>query len=235
MSSPAYPYEENIYTLYSNANCPFAQRALRAFYIAQVPHKVVEIDLTNKPDWYHLVNPQLKVPALRTPSGTILIESLILSEFAADQFPDSHLLPSDATERAQLRLFVEIFSSRIIPNIFGSLRGTNAKEIEEKKAALLAGFKELNDELVKQWARIGGDGALWLGDKVSLAEVNTVSFYNLLVAVEHYRGFAVPDTDEFAAFHKWVAAFTKLPAYTEFKVDDDQAINKMKKFVPEAN
>ncbi|KAJ1795694.1 hypothetical protein LPJ56_007307, partial [Coemansia sp. RSA 2599] len=79
--SSEYPYEEAGYTLYSNYACPFAQRALRAFHVAKVPYKLVEIDLQNKPTWYHLVNPQLKVPALRTPSGDLLIESLVISEF----------------------------------------------------------------------------------------------------------------------------------------------------------
>ncbi|KAJ2013317.1 Glutathione S-transferase omega-1, partial [Coemansia sp. S680] len=76
MSATTYPFKENAYTLYSYALCPYAQRAVRAFNIAKVPYVVEEIDLKNKPDWYHLVNPQLKVPALRTPDGTILIESL---------------------------------------------------------------------------------------------------------------------------------------------------------------
>ncbi|KAJ2847524.1 hypothetical protein J3B02_004146, partial [Coemansia erecta] len=199
-----YPYEEGGYTLYSFHGCPFAQRALRALSAAKVPYKLVEIDLQNKPSWYHLVNPQLKVPALRTPSGEILIESLVISEFVADQFPEAQLLPKSAIERAQLRLFVEIFTSRVIPNLYGSLRSATAKEQEDKKANLLAGIKEANDELAKQWERPSGKGGpLWLGDKFSLAEINTASFVNQLAAVKKHRGLVIPQTQEYAAFNKW--------------------------------
>lgn len=31
-------------------------------------------------------------------------------------------------------------------------------------------------------------------------------------ALEHYRGFTVPDTDEFAVYHKWLQATSALPS-----------------------
>ncbi|KAJ1842925.1 hypothetical protein LPJ73_005647 [Coemansia sp. RSA 2703] len=231
-ATTTYPFAENKYTLYSYAGCPFAQRTLRALEVAKVPHEVVEIDLKNKPDWYHLVNPQLKVPALRTPSGDILIESLVTSEFVADEFPESQLVSKDAVERAQLRLFVEIFSSRVIPNIYGTLRAATAEEQEAKKQALLDGIREVSKELERQWERPSGKGGpLWYGDRFSLAEVNTVSFVNQLVAPEHYRGFKVPESDEFNAFHRWFKEASERPEYTKFSQDDQTIINNLQKFV----
>ncbi|KAJ2780627.1 hypothetical protein GGI15_003477 [Coemansia interrupta] len=232
MSAATYPFAENTYTLYSYAGCPFAQRTLRALEVAKVPHEVVEIDLANKPSWYHLVNPQLKVPALRTPSGDILIESLVTSEYVAEEFPDSQLLPSSSVERAQLRLFVEIFSSQIIPNIYGTLRAATAEEQEKKKQALLQGIREVSRELERQWERSSGKGGpLWYGDRFSLAEVDTVSFVNQLVGPEHYRGFKVPDTDEFKAFHRWFNEASKRPEYKKFSQDSQTIINNVQKFV----
>ncbi|KAJ1722583.1 hypothetical protein LPJ53_003003 [Coemansia erecta] len=232
MSAVAYPFADNTYTLYSYAGCPFAQRTLRALEVAKVPHEVVEIDLKNKPDWYHLVNPQLKVPALRTPSGEILIESLVTAEFVAEEFPESQLLPKNSVERAQLRLFVEIFSSHIIPNIYGSLRAATEEEQEAKKQALLNGIREVSRELERQWERPSGQGGpLWYGDRFSLAEVNTVSFVNQLVGPEHYRGFKVPETDEFKAFHRWFNEASRRPEYTKFSLDKQTIINNVQKFV----
>ncbi|KAJ1945348.1 hypothetical protein FBU59_002332 [Linderina macrospora] len=227
-----YPYEENGYTLYSTAYCPFAQRALRALSAAKVPFKVVEIDLQNKPEWYHLVNPQLKVPALRTPDGTILVESLVVSEFVADQFPESQLIPADAIERAQLRLFVEVFNSRVTPHIFGSLKAATEEAQKEHVDKLLSGLREVSEELVKQWARPSGKGGpFWFGDKFSLAEINTASFVNLLAGPKHYRGLAIPETDEYAAYHKWVEAFSQHPIYTDFQSSNEAIVHGMKKFV----
>ncbi|KAJ1956501.1 hypothetical protein GGI12_005291 [Dipsacomyces acuminosporus] len=236
MATNAYPYKENAYTLYSTYYCPFAQRALRAFEAANVPVHVIEIDLKNKPEWYHLVNPQLKVPVLRTPGGDILIESLVISEFIADKFPEAQLVSADATERAQLRLFVEIFSSRIIPHIFGLLRAAAKEDQEKLSASLLAGIKEANDELIKQRKQPSGkNGPFWYGNKFSLAEINTASFINRLVSVIHWRGFAVPQTDEFAAYNKWAEAIYAHPIFTKFQPADEVIIEGAKKFLSEFN
>ncbi|KAJ2006550.1 hypothetical protein GGI04_000166 [Coemansia thaxteri] len=235
MGASTFPFKENAYTLYSNALCPYAQRALRAFNIAKVPHTVVEIDLKNKPDWYHLVNPQLKVPALRTPDGTILIESLVIAEFIADQFPQARLLSTDATERAQLRLFIELFGSRITPLIYRSLRAATTEEQSEAKQLLLAGVKEVSSELERQWQRNSGKGGpFWYGADFGFAEIATASFVGLLlVPLKHYRGLVIPETEEYAAFNKWVAAFTKDPGFTDVKPNDQALLEAYQKFVAE--
>ncbi|KAJ1956500.1 hypothetical protein GGI12_005290, partial [Dipsacomyces acuminosporus] len=202
MATDTYPYKENAYTLYSTSYCPFAQRALRAFEAANAPVHVVEIDLKNKPEWYHLVNSRLEVPSLRTPEGEVLVESGVIAEFVADKFPEAQLVSTDATERAQLRLFLELFGSRVIPKIFGTLKAASNEDQKKAKDSLLAGIKEANDELVKQWKRASGkNGPFWYGDKFSLAEINLSSFVNLLVAPAYWRGFAVPQTEEFAAYN----------------------------------
>ncbi|KAJ2802011.1 hypothetical protein FBU31_002411 [Coemansia sp. 'formosensis'] len=234
MSATTYPFKENAYTLYSYPLCPFAQRAVRAFNIAKVPYVIEEIDLKNKPDWYHLVNPQLKVPALRTPDGTILIESLVISEFVADQFPEAGLLPTDATERAQLRLFIELFGTRVTPFIYKTL--TSAEVEDQKKAAetLLEGIKAVSDELEKQWARSSGKGGpYWYGEKFGYAEIITTSFVGLLVTLRHFRGVEVPETEEYAAFNKWKAAFSQHPGFTDVKPEDDVLIEAYKKYAAE--
>ncbi|KAI8318611.1 thioredoxin-like protein [Martensiomyces pterosporus] len=236
MTADTYPYEENGYTLYSYKICPFALRSLRALDFANVPFKTVEIDLKNKPDWYHLVNPQLKVPALRTPEGDIIIESLVISEYVADKFPEAQLLSADPTERAQLRLFFETFSTRLIPHIFGTLRAATKEEQESAKKSLLAGIKEVNDELIKQSQRSSGKGGpFWYGNRFSLAEINSASFINLLVAPAHWRGFSVPQTEEFAAYNEWAEAIYTHPVFTKFQPQDSDIVEALKKFVPEAN
>ncbi|KAJ1646897.1 hypothetical protein LPJ64_001641 [Coemansia asiatica] len=226
-----YPYEEGGYTLYSAFGDPFSLRSLRALSAAKVPYKLVGIDFSNLPSWYHLVNPQLKLPSLRLPSGEILTESLVISEFVADQFPEAQLLPKSAIERAQLRLFVEIFTSRVIPNMINLLTSAAAEEQDSARANLLATIKEANDELAKQWERPSGKGGpLWLGDKFSLAEINTVSFVKQMAGAKKYRGLVIPQTQEYAAFNKWVDAFSAYPEYLEFSIPDDVLAEAVAKF-----
>ncbi|KAJ2581920.1 hypothetical protein GGH95_001821 [Coemansia sp. RSA 1836] len=234
MSATTFPFKENAYTLYSNALCPYAQRAIRAFNAAKVPYVVEDIDLKNKPEWYHLVNPQLKVPALRTPDGTILIESLVIAEFVADQFPEAGLLSSNATERAQLRLFIELFSSRINPFIYRTLTSSAVEEQNQAKESLLAGIRAVNDELERQWQRSSGKGGpFWYGDKFGFAEIATVSFVGLLTPLGHYRGVAIPETAEYAAFNRWKTAFSQHPGFTDVKPEDAVLNEAYKKFVAE--
>ncbi|KAJ2742087.1 hypothetical protein GGI20_004734 [Coemansia sp. BCRC 34301] len=230
----SFPFKENAYTLYSNALCPYAQRAIRAFNAAKVPYVIEEIDLKNKPDWYHLVNPQLKVPALRTPDGTILIESLVIAEFVADQFPEAGLLSSNATERAQLRLFIELLSSRISPFIYRTLTSATVEDQSQAKESLLAGIRAANDELARQWQRSSGKGGpFWYGDKFGFAEIATVSFVGLLVPLGHYRGVAIPETEDYVAFNRWKDAFYRHPGFTDVKPEDPALIEAYKKFVAE--
>ncbi|ORX73312.1 glutathione S-transferase [Linderina pennispora] len=144
------------------------------------------------------------------------------------------LIPTDAIERAQLRLFVEIFSSRVNPHILGSLRAATKDAQEEQIQKLLSGLREVSDELTKQWERPSGkSGPFWFGDKFSLAEVNTVSFVNLFAGPKHYRGLVIPETDEYAAYHKWVAAFSQHPLYTAFQTPDTSVVSTLKNYVAE--
>ncbi|KAJ1958027.1 hypothetical protein GGI12_004848 [Dipsacomyces acuminosporus] len=229
----SYPYKENTYTLYSNRLCPYAQRALRAFKIANVPVHIEEIDLNNKPEWYHLVNPQLSVPVLRTPAGEILIESLVIAEFVADQFPEAALLSTDATERAQLRLFLDLFGSKISPFIYRALMAAEKEDQDKALKSLLAGARAASQELTKQWERPSGkEGPFWYGEKFGFAEISTVSFAGLFVVLKHYRGLDIPQTEEYAAFNRWFVAVSDHPGFTDFKPANDELILAYKKFLP---
>ncbi|KAJ2616663.1 hypothetical protein H4S08_000665 [Coemansia sp. RSA 1365] len=236
MSTPTYPYNEGGYTLYSNPCCPYAQRVVRALNAAKIPYYIETIDLKNKPSWFHLVNPQLKVPTLRTPDGTILIESLVITEFVADQFPEAHLLPSDAIERAQLRLFIELFKMRFIPNIYNVLENTNEKEGKLSKQALLDGIKDIGRELEIQWSRRSGKGGpFWNGDNWGYVEIVTSSFIGNLVPLKHYRAFTVPDTEEFASFNRWRKAIEAAPEFLKVRPDDKPLIDSYEKYANAAS
>jgi glutathione S-transferase len=76
--------------LFSARICPFAHRSRLALVEKGLRHKIVEIDLRNKPDWYADVSPLGKVPALR--QGEFhLCESLVINEYVNEcdtQQPD---------------------------------------------------------------------------------------------------------------------------------------------------
>ncbi|KAJ1559937.1 hypothetical protein HK096_010612, partial [Nowakowskiella sp. JEL0078] len=100
------------FTFYTSANCPYAQRAAITLSEIGASFEKVEIDLKNKPDWYHTVNPELKVPALKVGESDILTESLVISEYLAESYPDSDLTSTSALERAHSRWFITYFADR---------------------------------------------------------------------------------------------------------------------------
>lgn len=68
------------------------------------------INLASKPDWYLQKNPCGKVPAIELPSGDILYDSGIVSDFLDENYPTGNALCSKcALQKAKDRLLVENF------------------------------------------------------------------------------------------------------------------------------
>ncbi|KAJ2513520.1 hypothetical protein H4217_006297 [Coemansia sp. RSA 1939] len=153
-----YPYEKDGYTIYCNRLCFLDQRVLCAFKVVGVPHSIIHINVYNPPSWYALVNPPLTTGVLRTPDGTILNDSMTIVDYVADSFPSANLMPHDAIGRAQLRMFVELFNSRLSPYIFRILMSGSVEAQRSNFELLLAGAREANIHIVKQWQRPSGGG-----------------------------------------------------------------------------
>jgi glutathione S-transferase len=61
---------------------------------------------------YKDVNPELKVPALNV-EGQNIAESLVITEYIADRFPEANLLPKEPLKRANIRFAIEYFSTKV--------------------------------------------------------------------------------------------------------------------------
>ncbi|KAI0359759.1 thioredoxin-like protein [Trametes cingulata] len=109
-------------TLYTTTFSPYGHRVHIALEEAGAKYKICQVNPHNKPDWYHLVNPFGKVPAIAfggpdvppdqpPPESAKLVESLALIEFVADIFPEAKLLPADPVLREKARAFINIYQS----------------------------------------------------------------------------------------------------------------------------
>ncbi|KAJ7598402.1 glutathione S-transferase [Mycena floridula] len=111
-------------TLYSSKVCPFCHRVELALAEANTKFSHYEIDLKNKPDWYApKINSASKVPAIAYAVAGVreIAESLILVEFVADLYPDSHLLPKDPVQRAKARFFIDTVGNKFLPTFFATI------------------------------------------------------------------------------------------------------------------
>lgn len=101
--------------LYSMRFCPFAQRAHLILDAKGIPHDVIYINLIAKPEWYLTMNPLGKVPALEITPDTFIYESLVVSEYLDEKYPDIPILPKDPLARAKDKILVERFNAVIGP------------------------------------------------------------------------------------------------------------------------
>jgi len=92
--------------LYAMRYCPYAERAMIALSVKNIPHEVVNIHLQEKPAWYLERNPMGKVPALEK-DGKVIYESLVVAEYLDEVYPEKPLLPKDPYERARQKILTE--------------------------------------------------------------------------------------------------------------------------------
>jgi RNA polymerase-associated protein len=100
-------------TLYTAERCPFAARARIVLAEKGIDYESVEIDLHDRPALIFQKNPLGKVPVYEEDGGLVLPESLVISEYLEERYPEPALWPADPAERALGRLWLDRFDDRI--------------------------------------------------------------------------------------------------------------------------
>jgi glutathione S-transferase len=205
--------------------CPFASRThitlIECFSPEQLQQiQLFEIDLTNKPEWYAQIHPQLKVPALQI-EDRILIESLAISEYILEVYGQhTQLLPHDPFGRYEMRTFIEQFTSMVLPPFYGLLRAQNAQDQQKSQKCLLEGIKQVSKRI---------KGPFVLGNQFTFADIATIPWPLRFDALEHYRGFNIPNEPEYAVFRAWVQACLKRKS-VEVNVPTDGSVAGYKRY-----
>ena len=81
-------------------------------------YEVRDVDLeadAQREESYASINPQQKIPALMTPSGELLTESVAILLTLNERHPEAELLPKDAKERAQALRSLMFIATEIYP------------------------------------------------------------------------------------------------------------------------
>jgi maleylacetoacetate isomerase len=147
-------------------------------YETQAIHLIKDGGHNRRPE-YRAVNPQMRVPALVTPGGEVLIQSLAIIEYLDETHPQPPLLPQDPIARAKVRALSELIACDIHPlNNTSSLRYLKNKLGQEQSAIdtwyhhwVLEGFEAL-EQLIEA-------GPYCCGDAVTIADVCLVpQLYN---------------------------------------------------------
>ena len=174
-------------------------------YETQAIHLIKDGGHNRRPE-YRAINPQMRVPALVTPGGEILIQSLAIIEYLDETHPQPPLLPKDPIARAKVRALSELIACDIHPlNNTSSLRYLKNKMGQEQAAIdvwyhhwVLEGFEAL-EQLIEA-------DPYSCGDAVTIADVCLVpQLYNA-------RRLKVP-LDKFPKILSVDAACQKLDAF----------------------
>ena len=134
-------------------------------------HLVKEGGHNRRPE-FRVVNPQMRVPALVTPTGDVLIQSLAIIDYLDETHPEPPLLPKDPIARSRVRALAEIVACDIHPlNNIGPLRYLKNTMGQEQSAIdawyhhwVTEGFEAIE-------VLIDGSGPYACGKTVTLADI----------------------------------------------------------------
>ncbi|XP_046580722.1 glutathione S-transferase U20-like [Haliotis rubra] len=185
--------------LFSSWFCPFAQRAWLALLEKGVEFEYNEIDPYNKTKEFLTINPRGLVPVIVN-DGKCVYESAVCIEYVDEAWPDGpSLLPKDPYERAQARIWADFITKKIVPKFYMALQRQTRPEQEEAMEAILTALIELSGAM-------STEGPFFGGQNFGLVDIMLVPFTIRFEILSHYRSFAVPQTDTFARFRRWMEA-----------------------------
>jgi RNA polymerase-associated protein len=178
-------------TLYDAARCPYCARARIALAEKGLEYEVLEIDLSDRPQWIYEKNPTGRVPVIEE-DAWILPESSVILEYLEERYPEPALLPPDPADRALARVWIFRHDDFTKP-YYALRRGEDgaAERFDEQLA-------KLDDALARQ---------PWLtGAEYGLADIAYVPW------VLRARDMLGVSLDSFPAVREWLARLEERPA-----------------------
>lgn len=194
-------------TLVSFDLCPYVQRASIVLSEKNIPFTRINVDLSNKPNWYKAISPLGKVPLLQA-GGEVLFESAVIVEYLEEVFqPKLH--PADPLTKARHRALGE-FGSSILADIWVVETTKDQTAFDTKVATMREKFIRLETLL--------GDGPFFSGMNFCIVDA---------VFAPVFRYFDVFDTIvDLGVFHgltkvqAWRSALATRPSVKAAVVSD---------------
>src|SRR3979411_447537 len=126
--------------LISHKLCPYVQRAVIALSEKGVAFERIDIDLSNKPDWFLAISPLGKKQVLQV--GYVpIFESAVILEYLEETAPKP-LHPADPLRRAEHRGWIE-FGSTVLNDIAGFYAAPDEATFKARTSKLEQRFARL--------------------------------------------------------------------------------------------
>lgn len=172
--------------------------------------ELVDIHPAKRPARLRELNPNNRVPVLEV-DGHALRESANICDWIEETFPDSPLLPADATGRAHARgLSLWLASELVSPFFLGmnrtafGLREGDAPDVVERSFAQVPRrWPQLEQALAR------ADGPWLLGANLTQADLSALA---LAVRLPEWRVDLAPDAGEYPRTAAWLDALRARPS-----------------------
>jgi glutathione S-transferase len=199
MSVPSASATTERLTLISHKLCPYVQRAAIVLAEKGIAFDRIDVDLSNKPDWFLRLSPLGKTPVLRVGSEA-LFESAVICEYLDDTtLPRLH--PADALERARHRAWME-FGSAVLNAIAGFYNAPDERALQARAAELRGRFERIEAAL--------GDGPYFAGASFSVVDAVFGPVFRYFDVFDRIADFGILEaTPRVAA---WRAALAARPS-----------------------
>ncbi|XP_010558764.1 PREDICTED: glutathione S-transferase DHAR2-like [Tarenaya hassleriana] len=157
-------------------DCPFSQRVLLTLEEKNLPYKMHLINVSDKPKWFLDVNPEGKVPVMKSEDKWVPDSDVIVGIIE-----EKHPEPSLKTPPELASVGSKIFGSFVT-----FLKSKDANDGSEK--ALLDELKALDDHLKAH-------GPYVAGEKVTAVDLSLApKLHHLEVALGHFKNWSVPES-----------------------------------------
>ncbi|XP_030831901.1 glutathione S-transferase omega-1 isoform X2 [Strongylocentrotus purpuratus] len=160
---PIPPLKKGVPRLFSFRFCPFAHRSRLVLAAKNVDYELVNISLSKKPEWYKTKNPFGTTPCFEH-DEKIVRDSSIVCEYVNDAYPGVNLWPEDPYRKAQDKMLLDYFGSKISPPFFKATYHPPPSSTEDFLAVYQKELYVLEEELKKRGS------AFFFGEKPGLVD-----------------------------------------------------------------
>ena len=204
--------------LYSYFRSSAAYRVRIALNLKGIAYETAPVHLVkdgghNRRPEYRAVNPQMRVPALVTDTGEVLIQSLAIIDYLDETRPDPPLLPKDPIARAKARAMADIVACDIHPlNNTSPLRYLK-RVLHQEQSAIDAWYHHWVTEGFEALEALVAPSPYCCGSAVTIADIL------LVPQVYNARRLKVP-LDAFPKITAIEAACLALPAFDKARPEN---------------
>ncbi|XP_021964953.1 pyrimidodiazepine synthase [Folsomia candida] len=148
--------------IYNMRFCPYAQRSVLVAIAKNIPHEIINCNLVDKPEWLFTKNPGGKVPVLEEPDGKILYESLIVSDYLDEVYPNRPLHAKCPYQKALDKLMIEEFNkvTTLFYKALTNLKPEGSAALKDSLVEFQKGLSPFEKELEKRGTTFfGGNDA----------------------------------------------------------------------------